>query len=88
MRLKFPLLPAGQPFTWRGDRLIKNGPVTATDANGQHQMVPRSALVSPEAGGGSGELAAADSPGRRLANAGEALRSGLGERLHRRFRIG
>jgi hypothetical protein len=45
---KFPQLPMGQRFRWRGAVYRKSGPLTAQaeDGSGQ-QMVPRSALVEP-----------------------------------------
>lgn len=81
MRLKFHLLPDGQPFTWRGKRLIKSGPVTANDEAGKQQMVPRSALVAPEADPGDDGSDTLDNPHQRLSIARAALQSGLHERL-------
>ena len=46
--MKFPQLPMGRRFRWRGAVYRKSGPVTAQAEDGSGQlMVPRSALVEP-----------------------------------------
>ena len=46
--MKFPQLPMGQRFRWRGAVYRKSGPVTAQAEDGSGQlMVPRSAQVEP-----------------------------------------
>lgn len=47
--MKFHLLPVGHAFSWRGQTLVKSGPVTAVNTSGKAIMVPRSATVEPVA---------------------------------------
>lgn len=44
--MKFPQLPVGQRFQYRGETLVKVGPMTAcTEQGGGTRMIPRSAVV-------------------------------------------
>lgn len=44
--MKFPRLPVGQRFRWRGATFRKDGPLTArSDSDGSSRMIPRSAMV-------------------------------------------
>jgi hypothetical protein len=59
--MKFPQLPPGQRFRWRGTVYRKSGPLTAhAEADGAATMVPRSAVVEPLQ---DGAPAAASEPG-------------------------
>lgn len=44
--MKFPRLPIGQRFRWRGETYRKDGPLTAcSDSDASSRMIPRSANV-------------------------------------------
>jgi hypothetical protein len=45
--MKFPQLPLGQRFLFRGEAYVKIGPLTARrEQDGENRLFPRSALVS------------------------------------------
>lgn len=55
--MKFPHLPVGQRFIFRGEAYVKAGPLTARrEQDGDVRLIPRSALVElpqPTAAGGA-----------------------------------
>jgi hypothetical protein len=57
--MKFPQLPIGQRFLFRGEAFVKAGPLTARrEKDGDVRLMPRSALVElprPPAAGGTVE---------------------------------
>lgn len=45
--MKFPQLPLGARFRYRGQIFCKSSPLAAVDADGGSRMIPRSANVEP-----------------------------------------
>jgi hypothetical protein len=46
--VKFPQVPIGERFEYKGDTLVKIGPMTACSAGGgESRLIPRSAVVVP-----------------------------------------
>ncbi len=45
--MKFHMLPVGARFEVRGKIYVKSGPLTANDARGGQQLLPRATMVNP-----------------------------------------